>query len=486
MNKISIEVFTFFQSILQETEPDLHVADFFYVALIVLLILPFLTIYFLPKDNTPFLKAKNLVKLFIFNLFFCSGFLIIELLANPTKPLFGFLILQPETSEYFIITFIWLIVYITTFYPYFLSLLKQSIIYTSDANYNQTKNAIQDSIVKLRGKRIKQNENIPNFFQYIIPGAYFLIYNLDILIEDKEDERNQIKIIFTFKHSIRNLNMIRVLVFALFGIVVLARSEWNLEPFFMGTIINSQIFFTLGVFAFIFFNLLITSTIENLVFQREALYRKALVDLRKLEISKPDLEAIRERARAKLGLIKPKLGLDEKPDLEAIKRKAEEKLNFSIARAEKEKEEKIDKLLDRADTRLNPQIKPEVIRMESLIREVKKVLNATPEADYVKLADIVKILGGLKKTSNDEVEQIMIGLVNKREVRGEYDIWTKSYSGSNTRTRFINRTLKNLEVKKEELSSLNISGDTMELVFRDNNINKKQGKIKGNKKQKES
>jgi len=29
-------------------------------------------------------------------------------------------------------------------------------------------------------------------------------------------------------------------------------------------------------------------------------------------------------------------------------------------------------------------------------------------------------------------------------------------------------------------------GDTMELVFRDNNINKKQGKIKGNKKQKES
>ncbi|MHA2318887.1 MAG: hypothetical protein ACXAC6_14145 [Candidatus Hodarchaeales archaeon] len=59
-------------------------------------------------------------------------------------------------------------------------------------------------------------------------------------------------------------------------------------------------------------------------------------------------------------------------------------------------------------------------------------------------------------------------MVNKREVRGEYDIWTKSYIGSNIRTQFINRTLKDLEIKKDEITSLSLSGDTMEIVLKDN------------------
>jgi hypothetical protein len=247
----------------------------------------------------------------------------------------------------------------------------------------------------------------------------------------------------------------------------------------MGTTIDSQIFFTLGVFAFIFFNILIASACENLVFQREDLHRKALVNLKQMSFSKPDLEEIRNRARAKLGIV------DEKPDLEEIKRRAREKLDLSVERAEKEKEERIDKLLDRAEDKFTPQIKPEIIRMESLIREVKKILNATPEANSIQLSDIVKMLGGSKKTKSDELEQIIIGLVNKREVRGEYDIWTKSYIGSNIRNQFINRTLKNLEIKKEEITSLSISGDTMEIVFKDNIANsdiKKQGKKKLDKK----
>ncbi|MHA2239524.1 MAG: hypothetical protein ACXAB2_14345, partial [Candidatus Hodarchaeales archaeon] len=294
-----------------------------------------------------------------------------------------------------------------------------------------------------------------------------------------DEETKQTRVIFTFKHSIRNINIIRVLVFSLFGIVVLARSEWILTPVFMGTTIDSQIFFTLGVFAFIFFNILIASACENLVFQREDLHRKALVNLKQMSFSKPDLEEIRNRARAKLGIV------DEKPDLEEIKRRAREKLDLSVERAEKEKEERIDKLLDRAEDKFTPQIKPEIIRMESLIREVKKILNATPEANSIQLSDIVKMLGGSKKTKSDELEQIIIGLVNKREVRGEYDIWTKSYIGSNIRNQFINRTLKNLEIKKEEITSLSISGDTMEIVFKDNIANsdiKKQGKKKLDKK----
>ncbi|MHA2052750.1 MAG: hypothetical protein ACW99F_04035 [Candidatus Hodarchaeales archaeon] len=477
MNYSILSEFAFFQTILQETNIDLHVAEFFYVALFVLFLLPFLTIYFIPKSNIPFLTKRSLIQLLIMDIVFCSGFLLIELVANPTflsNP-----ILKPGTSEYFIVTFIWMIVYITAFYPFFLSLLRQSIVYNSKADYKATKKAIQESANKLRGRRIMFNEDLPNFFQYRIPGAYFLTYNLDILIGDTDEETKQTRVIFTFKHSIRNINIIRVLVFSLFGIVVLARSEWILTPVFMGTTIDSQIFFTLGVFAFIFFNILIASACENLVFQREDLHRKALVNLKQMSFSKPDLEEIRNRARAKLGIV------DEKPDLEEIKRRAREKLDLSVERAEKEKEERIDKLLDRAEDKFTPQIKPEIIRMESLIREVKKILNATPEANSIQLSDIVKMLGGSKKTKSDELEQIIIGLVNKREVRGEYDIWTKSYIGSNIRNQFINRTLKNLEIKKEEITSLSISGDTMEIVFKDNIANsdiKKQGKKKLDKK----
>ncbi|MHA2318888.1 MAG: hypothetical protein ACXAC6_14150 [Candidatus Hodarchaeales archaeon] len=390
MNHLNFSVFSYFQSILQDTNIDLHVAEFFYVALFALFLLPFLTIYFIPKSNIPFLTKKNLIQLFFTDLFFCGGFLLIELLSNPTRPLLGLLILKPETSEYFIITFIWMIIYTSVFYPFFISLLRQSVVYKSKSEYKNTKKAIHESATKLRARRIRFNEDLPNFFQYKIPGAYFLTYNLDILIGDTDEETKQTMVVFTFKHSIRNLNLIRVLVFSFFGIVVLARSNWVLEPVFMGTTIDSQIFFTLGVFAFIFFNILIVSAGENLVFQREELHRKALVNLRQISISKPNLEEIRNQARAKLGIV------EERPSLEEIKQKAREKLDLSLHRVEQEREERIDKLLERGDSKLNPQIKPEIIRMESLIREVKKILNATPEANSIQLTDIVKMLGGSK------------------------------------------------------------------------------------------
>ena len=258
--------------------------------------------------------------------------------------------------------------------------------------------------------------------------------------------------------------MIRILMIALFGLVLIARAEWNLSPPIMSVIVDTEMAFTILVFVFIFFNLLLAFTCENLVFQREEVYKKSLLDLKitkpDLKISKPDLDEIRRKARAKLGIP------EKKPSLEEIKRKAKEKYDLSIQKTEKEKQESIDKILGRADSKLNKQISPKIIRMEILIRETRKILNATPEVNSVKLGDIVNMLGS-EKTKSDEIEQIVIGLVNRKEVRGEYDIWTKEYSGGNAKTRFINRTLEDLKIDKEEISSLNVSGDKMEIVFRD-------------------
>jgi hypothetical protein len=306
---------------------------------------------------------------------------------------------------------------------------------------------------------MRTNDELPNFFQYYVPGAYYLTYHLSVLIGEKDKETNLSKINFTFSHSVRNLNILKFLVFLMFGVILFARSQWTLQPLVLGTIVDAEIIFTVLAVGFIFFNLLLAYTCENLVFQREAAHKKFVLDFNKLSMKKPDLADIRERARAKLGIA------DEKPSIDDIKRRAREKLDLSVQKAEEEKKERIDTILDRADSTLNPQISPDVIRIETLIRETKKILNATPVAASVKLEKVVEMIG-VKKTTIEEIESIIIGLVNKREVRGEYDIWNKLYAGGTAKTRFINRTLENLEIGKDDLNSLNVSGESVEVTFR--------------------
>ncbi|MHA2204137.1 MAG: hypothetical protein ACW991_10655 [Candidatus Hodarchaeales archaeon] len=439
------------------SEYDIHVADAFYVAVAILFILPFITIYFLPKENTKSLTLKGLLKLLLLDGFFIAGFILLEVIANPTNPFYN-PFFQPETSEFLIVSFLWLFIYATIFYPYFLELLRISIVYEVDLNNQQLIRAVEDSIGMLSGRRIRSTEELPNFFQYHITGSYFLKYKLNVLIGEKPENENLSRVNFTFIHSLRNLNILKVLTFIMFGTMLFARANWSLQPTLMGTTYDAEVLFTLFVFAFIFFNLLIAHIAENLIFQREAAHKEALVNINRLGLSKPDLDEIKQRARAKLG--------HGRPDIQEIKQKAQDRINISIQKAEQEKQERIDMILDRADSKLTPQINPEIIRMEALIRETKKILNATPKANSVELTKIVDMLGGSDKTSKEEIEQLIIGMVNKGEVNGEYDIWTRTYSSGNTRTRFMNRTLESLKIKKDEIADLKVSGDSMEVTLR--------------------
>ncbi|MFW9992406.1 MAG: hypothetical protein ACFFD4_10190 [Candidatus Odinarchaeota archaeon] len=462
----------------EQWDVDLHVAEFFYVALGILFILPFVTLYFIPKQNAHHLTLKNLSRILLLDAFFVTVFLIIEFLSNPTKPVFNLIVFQHNTSEFFIVSFLWLFVYVTVFYPYFMDLLKQSVFYESDLPYPDLLKAVNDSVSKLGGRSLIPRESIPRFFQYQVRGTYYLAYTLSVLISEKNANTGHSKISFTFNHSLRNLNMLKILTFVMFGVVLLARSTWNLQPEILrGTPIDAELFFTLLAFAFIFFNLLIAYTCENLIFQREAAYEKSLLDLKKL--NRESLEEVKRRAKEKLGLQGSR---PDAPDIQDIKRKAKERLDLSVKKAEEEKTEKIDKILDRADSKLNKQINPDIIRLEALIRETKKILNATPETHSIELGKIVDLLGGTEKTSVEEVEQIIIGLVTKREVRGEYDIWIQTYYGSNTRTRFINRTLEGLNIKKEEIDSLKVSGDTVEIKFRTQTNDVKPDQVRNKKK----
>jgi hypothetical protein len=454
-----INQFSAITLITQAEEDLLHIVEVFYFALFVLFILPFVTIYFLPNNNTANLTWKGIGKIFLLELFFIPVFLIIEYISNPGS---STLYLLRTESEFLIFSIIWLTIFVTIFFPYYVELLKQSIVYESDLDKLQLKKSIEDSVSKLRGRQIITTRKIPDFFQYQVPGPYYLKYKLNVLIGEKEKDSKSFKVNFIFSHSVRNLNMLKLIFFIMFGVILLARGSWNLQPIFISYTIDSEIIFALFVFAFIIFNLLIAYSCENLIFQREAVYKQTLLNLKQINLSKPNLEEIKQKARARLGI------LDDKPNIEEIKKKAQAKIDFSVQKAEQEKRERIDKLLDRADSKLDPKINPEIIRMESLIREIRKILNATPEANSIDLKEIVKMIGS-KKTTVEEVEQMIIGLVNRKEVRGEYDIWAKSYRGGNVRTRFMNRTLESLKIKKEEIARLKVSGDTMEVTFHSQN-----------------
>ncbi|MHA2297778.1 MAG: lamin tail domain-containing protein [Candidatus Hodarchaeales archaeon] len=458
---------------------DRHVVEVFYFALGVLFALPFITMYFIPKTYTRSLTRKGLGRLVVLDAIFLVGFFVIELLSNPDNPIPIIPdrpLLQPNTPEFFIFSSLWLVAYLLRFLPHFLNLLQQSIVHEldSDITYQQLEKIVEQTIIKLRGSRLEHLESQPGILLFKVPGSYYLNFIVSGVIGERNPDTKRNTITFTFIHSARNLNMLKILSLVLFEIIIIARSEWTLTPDIIGYIVDAEIFFTLLVFAFILFNLLIAYTCENLVIQRETAHRTSLLDL-KMNFSQSSLEEIKQRAKEKLGI------QTTKPSIEEIKQKAREKVDLSIKKAEQEKKERIDKIIGTADSKVNKAINPEIIRLEALIRETKKILNATPEASSIDLEKVVDMLGGTDRTSTEEIEQIVIGLVTKKEVRGEYNIWKKSYSGGNTKSRFVNRTLRSLDIKKEEIASLKVSGDEMEVTFREQEGEKKS-KTTGKKK----
>ncbi|MCY3410783.1 MAG: hypothetical protein INQ03_04010 [Candidatus Heimdallarchaeota archaeon] len=101
-----------------------------------------------------------------------------------------------------------------------------------------------------------------------------------------------------------------------------------------------------------------------------------------------------------------------------------EKRDFNLVQAKKQElQKKVDSVFGTDDKVKS--IDPKVIERVRLMNAVKRVLNSTPKWKTVSLAEIAKIVKGDEK----EVEIIISGLRDLKEVTGIYDIWEKQYHG---------------------------------------------------------
>jgi hypothetical protein len=98
---------------------------------------------------------------------------------------------------------------------------------------------------------------------------------------------------------------------------------------------------------------------------------------------------------------------------------------------------------------------PETVERIRLMESVKRILNSTPPWSTVSLEDIAK----LAKGKEGDVEIVIAGLRELKEVSGIYDIWTKKYSGTSISQWLINRLMQDKDNNITNLDSLKIFPD---------------------------
>lgn len=98
---------------------------------------------------------------------------------------------------------------------------------------------------------------------------------------------------------------------------------------------------------------------------------------------------------------------------------------------------------------------PETIQRIKLMESVKRILNSTPPWKTVKLKDIVELADG----EETEVEMIISGLINMKEVSGIYDIWSKTYSGTNPSLWYVNKIMSDIAIDGSNPDNIRIYPD---------------------------
>lgn len=90
-----------------------------------------------------------------------------------------------------------------------------------------------------------------------------------------------------------------------------------------------------------------------------------------------------------------------------------------------------------------------------LMETVKRILNSTPPWSEVSLSDISK----LAKGAEEEVEIVIAGLRNLKDVGGIYDIWTKTYYGTSSSHWLITKLLNDMPSTSTALENVRIYPD---------------------------
>ncbi|MDH5402358.1 MAG: hypothetical protein OEZ01_13580 [Candidatus Heimdallarchaeota archaeon] len=139
-----------------------------------------------------------------------------------------------------------------------------------------------------------------------------------------------------------------------------------------------------------------------------------------------------------------------------IKDKAKSIIDKRESNVIQAKKSELQKKLDSVfGTKTSKGIEPETIARIRLMETVKRILNSTPPWKTVPLKDIVDLADG----DEEEIEKIIAGLIDLKEVKGIYDIWEKTYNGAPISHWFITKMMNGISSANTQLENIHFYPD---------------------------
>lgn len=422
---------------------------------------PIIIYYFKSKSFQIELKLKHYIVIIAYSLLGEIVFLAIEYISREpgTAPGYGLNILQTP-SEFIIANLIFL------FFYYMFQSYSWNIIYAHEVVIpTESSHDHLVSILKktndLMGAKLYYTSS-QNDAEYYLPGSFYTRF--DQFIQEL-DEPKGFKVILI--NSARNLRYLSIFQTILILPLIIVRSNqipvqttWSAAKMLTlyisistsPTQIDVVWWFLIVGLIFLFYGLTLGSSSENVLLKFEETFKKARIDQ---ALNLPSL-----------GLKKPGLSLDD------TKNKLTDKKDSTTSKLEDEKRKRVDEVMGI----LNPkkeetkQMDPDVLRLEALIFTVRTVLQATPTHRQITLDELYEYFNKKVKTTPEEIESIVFGLIQRQEVEGSYNIWDKMYSGGTPARRFVDRSLEHAEDLEGELSTIKVKADgSVEFYFNTTN-----------------
>ncbi|MFW9930018.1 MAG: hypothetical protein ACFFD1_11550 [Candidatus Thorarchaeota archaeon] len=441
----------------------IHLTQVYDIAIVLLIISPYIIYYLKTRTLDVHLERKYVFLIFLYSISFAIIFLVVDLIAQESSWLQIYIIRQ--SSEFF-----WITLLLLLFYLYFLSFVWNAVFLKSLVIETDLSPDILKQLISRTNKKMNL-QNYPLKYQTnalgYLPGSFFSRFEFQIF--QNSNPKSNIELFSS--NSSRNFRILSLLSLAIFFPLLIARSiqipfnpnDASLTASKMLSIdfvlfqrsqsIDTVFWFAIGYLILIFLGVTIAAVQENLLIEYEqkfhSLKTEQAISLPKLNIDKPEL------------------------DIQEFRSKLIQKKKKSADLIERRKNEEIKRIIgDKVDIARSKDVNPEVIRLDALIRSVKNILLSTPIQKEISLEEILSLININAKTSTDEIESIIIGLIAKNEVKGEYNIWEKNYQGGTSVQRYINKSLEHPDFIKNNVQSFKIKSDgSLEIYFNKNEEN---------------
>lgn len=382
--------------------------------------------------------------------------------GDPSIQYSGMSLLQ-DPNEFLIVNLIFLLIYYM-FQSYSWNIIfAQEIVIPTESKHEHLVPILKRTNDLMNARQYRFTN--PNGAEYFIPGSFYTRF--DQFIQELDNPKG-FKVILI--NSTRNLRFLSLFQTFLIAPLLIVRANqipvqnltaaqmltFSFQLSTKPTTIDAVWWFSIVGIAFLFYCLTLGSSSENVLLKYEETFKKAKVD-QVLNIPS-------------LNLNKPSLNLN-KPDLSDTKDKLSDKKDSVVSQLELQKRRRVDEVMGI----LNPkkeeeeikQMDPDVLRLEALIFNVRTVLQSTPTHRKITLEELTNHFTKKVKTTPEELESIVFGLISRKEVDGIYNIWDKVYSGGTPARRFVDKTLEYAENLQGELNSIKVKSDgSVEFYFK--------------------